>query len=68
MTAPIGDVHARARAAARALLANSGGELSESAREVIGYYQSCLRGADRAAADVLRFATTLGVRVDDAHS
>ena len=65
MSGPARDIHQRAQLAARALREQGGAELSESAREVIGYYRSCLHGAERAAADLIRFAAALGIAIEE---
>jgi hypothetical protein len=48
-----GLLHSEAEAIFRQLLSKFGEELPEDVRSILGYYQSCRIGYDRAAKDVL---------------
>jgi hypothetical protein len=57
------ELHARAALAARALGDRFGPQLSEEAREVIGYWRSVELAFERAARHVITYAAAVGVRV-----
>ncbi len=53
------DVHARAHAAASALLQPHDADgIPEDVRTVVGYYFACIKGAERAAEQLLAYAAS----------
>ena len=51
------DLHTQAAETVRALLAKHSGAVTDDLRSVVGYYQSCLVAADRAAKQLLEYAS-----------
>ncbi len=58
------DLYERATRLARAVVARYGKALPADLREVLGYWQSCERGLERAAEQLIAYADALGIPED----
>ena len=58
------DLYARATRLAGTISARYGAALPSDLREVLGYWQSCERGLERAAEHLIAYADALGIPED----
>ena len=55
------DLHVRAKRAARALCARFGAKVPDDVRSIVGYWQGCELALERAAQQVIAYASAKGV-------